>query len=173
MGLLGINIFYYLGDVSEYTGEIINPILKLVGYETSGVIKQTVKTSGVGADTAIDTTAKTLKGTISLTEDVIDETLPSSNSTMARSKVNTTAQQNLNTRPVVDRDVKPYNDDSDNTLTIDSLSTKSSSSSTIGYCYIGEDRGHRSCVSINDENMCMSGEIFPSRDVCVNPNLRD
>lgn len=39
------------------------------------------------------------------------------------------------------------------------------------WCYLGMDRGHRSCVKIND-NMCMSGEIFPRKDICINPNLR-
>jgi hypothetical protein len=41
-----------------------------------------------------------------------------------------------------------------------------------GYCFIGEDRGHRSCIEVSDSNKCMSGNIFPSMDVCVNPNLR-
>ena len=38
-----------------------------------------------------------------------------------------------------------------------------------GYCYIGEDRGFRSCVKVNQADHCMSGDIFPSKDICVNP----
>jgi hypothetical protein len=41
-----------------------------------------------------------------------------------------------------------------------------------GYCYIGEDRGFRSCIEVTKDMKCMSGDIFPSRDVCVNPRLR-
>ena len=41
-----------------------------------------------------------------------------------------------------------------------------------GYCYVGKDRGHRSCVKIDENNTCMSGDIFPSQEICVNPNLR-
>ncbi len=41
-----------------------------------------------------------------------------------------------------------------------------------GYCYIGEDRGFRSCIQVKDSDMCMSGDIFPSQDICVNPSLR-
>ena len=41
-----------------------------------------------------------------------------------------------------------------------------------GFCFIGEDRGHRSCVEVSESDKCMSGNIFPSMDVCVNPNLR-
>ena len=41
-----------------------------------------------------------------------------------------------------------------------------------GYCYIGTDRGFRSCISVKDSKSCMSGEIFPTKSVCENPSLR-
>lgn len=41
-----------------------------------------------------------------------------------------------------------------------------------GYCYIGEDRGFRSCIKVTEDMKCMSGDIFPTMDVCVNPRLR-
>ena len=41
-----------------------------------------------------------------------------------------------------------------------------------GYCYIGEDRGFRSCIEVTKDMKCMSGDIFPTMDVCVNPRLR-
>lgn len=41
-----------------------------------------------------------------------------------------------------------------------------------GWCFIGENNGARVCgeVGLNDD--CMSGNIFPSREICVNPNVR-
>ncbi len=44
--------------------------------------------------------------------------------------------------------------------------------SKAGYCYVGEDRGYRSCVKVSEKDICMSGDIFPTHDICVNPNLR-
>mgnify|MGYP001303018262 CR=1 FL=1 len=41
-----------------------------------------------------------------------------------------------------------------------------------GYCFVGEDRTGRKCVSINASDKCMSGEIYPSMGICINPNLR-
>ena len=41
-----------------------------------------------------------------------------------------------------------------------------------GYCYIGTDRGVRSCINVSPGDKCMSGQIFPRRDICVNPSLR-
>jgi hypothetical protein len=49
---------------------------------------------------------------------------------------------------------------------------KSKSSSKSGWCYIGEDRGFRSCINVGENDTCMSGDIFPTSDICVNPNLR-
>jgi hypothetical protein len=40
------------------------------------------------------------------------------------------------------------------------------------WCYIGKDRTYRSCVKMNRGNKCMSGEIFPTKDICINPTLR-
>lgn len=41
-----------------------------------------------------------------------------------------------------------------------------------GYCYIGEDRGFRSCVRVRDGDKCMSGEIFENQAQCIDPNMR-
>ena len=41
-----------------------------------------------------------------------------------------------------------------------------------GWCYIGEDRGFRTCAEIGVHDNCMSGDIFPSHEICINPNLR-
>jgi hypothetical protein len=41
-----------------------------------------------------------------------------------------------------------------------------------GYCYVGSDKGYRSCVYVGRSDTCMSGEVFPTIDVCINPTLR-
>ena len=41
-----------------------------------------------------------------------------------------------------------------------------------GWCYIGSYEGIRSCSRVGDSSKCMSGDIFPTQDVCVNPRLR-
>tara|TARA_Y100000389_G_C17471082_1_gene531005 strand:- start:16678 stop:17283 length:606 start_codon:yes stop_codon:yes gene_type:complete len=51
--------------------------------------------------------------------------------------------------------------------------TQNNRRSKSGFCYIGEDRGVRSCVKVNQSDMCMSGNIFPSHAICLNPNLRE
>jgi len=40
------------------------------------------------------------------------------------------------------------------------------------WCYIGEDKGFRTCAQVGVNDKCMSGDIFPSQEICINPNLR-
>ena len=41
-----------------------------------------------------------------------------------------------------------------------------------GYCYIGTDRTFRSCVKMNTGDTCVSKQVFPTKDICINPSLR-
>jgi hypothetical protein len=36
------------------------------------------------------------------------------------------------------------------------------------WCFIGEEKGVRNCVLLNDDQKCMSGDIFPSSDADFN-----
>lgn len=40
------------------------------------------------------------------------------------------------------------------------------------YCFIGTANGVRSCARLDKSTKCMSGEVFPSLNICVNPALR-
>ena len=59
-----------------------------------------------------------------------------------------------------------------NPVADDATSSTQIPRSKSGYCYIGEDRGFRSCIKVSQDMKCMSGDIFPTMDVCVNPRLR-
>jgi hypothetical protein len=40
------------------------------------------------------------------------------------------------------------------------------------YCYIGSENGNRRCVEASKDDVCESGKVFPSMQLCINPNLR-
>jgi hypothetical protein len=48
-----------------------------------------------------------------------------------------------------------------------------SNSNEHGYCYIGTQNNIRNCAKVTSKNKCMSGDIFPTMDLCINPNLRN
>jgi hypothetical protein len=69
----------------------------------------------------------------------------------------------------VDKDIKklPVIPEADDTIQPNKPLSKA------GFCYIGEDRGVRSCIDVGEGDVCMSGDIFPSQAICINPNLRE
>jgi hypothetical protein len=112
-------------------------------------------------------------------------TQPESANKVAGATSSYTQKQNF----VINQDTKlnPYNDDTlDKALnnSTQSLSGPSAddsyssiqankSSSKSGWCFIGEERGYRSCVEVGENDICMSGDIFPRKEICINPTLRE
>lgn len=74
------------------------------------------------------------------------------------------AQQNALNRAL--NASKPQESPKQDYVANDSYGSKS------GWCYIGSEQGYRSCSQVGETDTCMSGNIFPTQDVCVNPSLR-
>jgi len=45
------------------------------------------------------------------------------------------------------------------------------SSGKSNWCLVGEYQGKRGCIAISDADKCMSGQIFPSQQACLNPTF--
>lgn len=159
LALLGFNIFVYLSKGSEGMLNIIRPITKkivyLFGSITGTIIHETAEGTNAnvldkGLDSIQTITKKTLQSDVIQPPDILK-------SSTFNKALNTASQQNAHN--------KDYNaDDSDS-----QIQNKASKS---GWCFIGEDRNVRSCADVGANDMCMSGDIFPSREICVNPSLR-
>jgi hypothetical protein len=39
------------------------------------------------------------------------------------------------------------------------------------WCLIGDFNGQRGCVAVEDADKCMSGQIFPTQQLCLNPTF--
>lgn len=165
LGLLGFNIFVYLANGSEGVLNIIRPITKKLVYlfglvtgtiihDTAGGTKEIVGTTASVIDKGLDSVQTITKKT--LQSDVIQPPDILKSSTFNKA-LNTASQNSAH-----DKDYQA--DDSDS-----QIQNKASRS---GWCFIGEDRNVRSCAEVGANDMCMSGDIFPSREICVNPTLR-
>lgn len=40
-----------------------------------------------------------------------------------------------------------------------------------GWCLIDEYEGQRNCISVGEEDKCMSDQVYPTQKMCLNPNL--
>jgi hypothetical protein len=41
-----------------------------------------------------------------------------------------------------------------------------------GFCYVGRSNNIRHCAKVSSKSKCMSGDIFPTMDLCINPAIR-
>jgi len=201
LAFLGINVFSYLQVGTEATAGVFNtyfaPILKVFGYETLETTKQTVDVSATGTKAGVDLVANTTTGAINTIEGTAKG---STTTTTSGSNQNTVTGQQSSQDPSVknaqqirdqlkmekqineledwqQQNLQKALDDSKNVNSEvkpdDALSRiQSGGSGKSGWCFIGEDRGFRTCSEIGENDRCMSGDIFPSQEICMNPNLR-
>lgn len=175
---LGVNILSYLGDFLQIIKDAFAPLLKNIlenlGYVVTETTKDITQVTAEGAKLGIDIAA----GTIESGVDVIQGQLDLDQGTGNQGRRNGSSQANNVSRQgsmsaslssaLADAEYnsEPLPDDA-------TSSTQRNSSGKAGYCYIGEDRGFRSCISIKEGDVCMSGDIFPTNAICVNPSLRE
>jgi hypothetical protein len=153
---LGFNIFTYLGKITEWLLDLIKPVLTFFGYGIAQTTKQVVSVSATGTKGLVDATAGTVTGGIDML----------ANGLSAKKKRGKSDMKALD-NSIRNQQAEPMPDDAG------SKTQASKARGKAGYCYIGEDRGFRSCIQVGEADMCMSGDIFPTHDVCINPNLRE
>ncbi len=182
LAFVGFNIFVYLAkgtqDITNTFAPLLKKILGFFGIATLGTTKQIVEVSGEGTKGVINTGANIATGAVNTVQKGADSLPPK-----PRTKEENVEDQirGQNTR-------FNENDYVDNTGLGKALNSTQPqkeggyeaalAASTLqgdgkaGWCLIGRDDGYRSCAQITESDTCMSGNIFPSREICVNPMLR-
>lgn len=165
LAFLGFNIFSYLAigtqDVASIFSNISVKLYELLGIPIANTAKQTIEVSAVGAKAGIDVLANSvIPQTAASTQQpsTVEKSMQQQQENTLNKSLNN-AEQNMNSNQV-------EADDSYSSIQMNKSSGKN------GWCYIGEDRGFRSCIEVGPNDECMSGDIFPTSAVCVNPNLR-
>ena len=186
---------------AEFINTYFGPILKLFGFSLLETTKQTINTSATGTKASVDFVADTTTGAIDTVENAAKNNSNSTTTTTTTSNTSNTNTSNINTTsnptaqkasssqknsmPVQQQiqeagSVYEWNQGSLDSALNDAskqpepMPSESTNYTTgkAGWCFIGEDRGIRSCSQVGVNDMCMSGDIFPTQDVCMNPNLR-
>ena len=134
--------------------------LQIIFGVTGEVTKQTVKTAAVGSKTGIDIAAGTVTGGIDIAAgtatggiDLLDESIEDGTNTITRNKKNT-RYKNLDQGRKNKAVVLPDETDSD-----------IQQGGKAGYCYVGSENGVRNCIEVGRNDSCMSGDIFPTRNL--------
>jgi preprotein translocase subunit SecG len=173
LAFLGFNIFVYLEKGTQDITSFFNPLLSQLFGGIGQLTGQVVDVSAEGAKAVTSGTANTVNTGLTAVENATPGGLNATSSLPNQSIQTSIPQQDqaqnnalnraLNTSQQTQKD--PNND----------YEANEASSSVIGkagWCYIGEDRGFRTCSQVGVNDVCMSGDIFPSNEICINPNLR-
>lgn len=168
LSFLGINFFGYLGKVVEIIKNILKPILIILGYGVAETTKSAVNVTSVGSKGLIDVASNTAIGGVNLLEKGLSK---------KGSLMNKIDDNNKIDMKLLEKAVKKQNKlNMESDPEPDEAGSRTQSSKTrlkSGHCYIGEDRGFRRCIEVGEADKCMSGDIFPTDEICVNPNLRE
>jgi hypothetical protein len=178
---LGVNIFSYLGDFLQIIKDALAPLLKSIlesfGYVVTETTKDVTQVAAAGAKLGIDVAAGTIESGVNVIQGQLDLNQGPGQGQGLRQGLNPSQKNNLSKQASMsaslssaladaEYNAEPLPDDA-------TSSTQRNGSGKSGYCYIGEDRGFRSCIAIKEGDVCMSGEIFPTNAICVNPSLRE
>lgn len=166
--LLGFFLLMYLAK--DPSSLIENGISRITSF-FKGLTTEVIDSSAQGTEAVVDTTADTLS----------KATQPESKTATSINKgqdVNQSfpqgdvAESNAINKVLNSSSPQRRRGEDGDYSADDANSTIQQGSMKSGWCYIGEDRGYRACAEVGVNDMCMSGDIFPSHEICVNPKLR-
>lgn len=144
-----INILQSLKLLPDTIVGIFKPILLFFGHSIENTLKQTTDSSIDGTKIINNTTLSTLN--------------PKLNPELNKIKNDIEKKEINNNIPQPD----------DSIDSIDKINkSRGNNKNNLGYCYVGSDHGYRSCIDVENYDDCLSGDIFPTKDICINPNLR-
>ena len=174
LAYLGFNIFNYLAKGAETTNDVLSPfwtyIMTFFNYGPTSITSvqpddNEVDNDDTDGNSNLDggkpisaENAKPNPASVSkMTPDSVDTQNAPDNAqnTALNRALNISKQQELSKQDYVAND-----------------SYDSTQQGKAGWCYIGSEQGYRSCSQVGEADTCMSGNIFPTQDVCVNPSLR-
>lgn len=146
LSILGINLFWLLGNITENIVNILGPISQnfwnVFGHTSGTVINDTSDIVSIVSKTGID-----------IADGAIHDV-----GNILKNSINTSSDPVLIPRI-------PIPASSSNPITTPVASSKSN------WCLVGEHKGTRGCLEIVEGDKCMSNQLFPNQQMCLNPTL--
>ena len=156
---LGINILTILGNIIQTFIQIIGPlvsqILSIFGYTTGTVLNKTADVVSDTAKAGIDIAEGSIQSVGNILRDASNPNVDD------KAKYNLDSA--LNTGTILSG--QPRADTSENPIQKPITSGKQT------WCLVGEYQGKRGCIEVNEHDRCLSGQVFPSQKMCLNPTL--
>jgi hypothetical protein len=166
ISFLGINILNIAGDAFQRISDAIFPpiinLLAFFGYTTGSVVNKTAEVVGDTAKTGVDIAQGTVYDVGNLIKDA-------STGVDSRSKVNLDNAINNSYRiSPVDLSRPPREPEP---ARAENPIQKPISSGKTNWCLVGEYKEKRGCIELDEHDKCLSGQVFPSQKMCLNPTM--
>jgi hypothetical protein len=199
LAFLGFNIFKYLAQGTDIVTALLSPIAYVIAMVSGDTAKTTLQHTSQGAQTIATESSNFLQILLKLITDIFNNSvnLIASTSTYGINYLQSTIKQDKITSTKENENQNPDEGENEgeegdlknerkieNRLQDVSNSIKNlivkkedkvpepSSSEQHGYCYVGKENNIRHCAKVSSKSKCMSGDIFPTMDLCVNPKIR-
>jgi hypothetical protein len=168
LSLIGVNVFQYLATTTQEIDNIFGPGL-------TSVVKFVVAICAklfVGILEAIrwvfDTIAHAVDTIVNGTESVVSSAASSAASGAASGAASSAAS---GIPPQGNAAVVMAHPESSSQQP-EPEASQANQGRTSGWCYIGEENNFGICTQVGPKDSCLSGQIFPTQDLCINPTLR-
>lgn len=155
LALLGFNVFAYLAKGTDIFKNFMTSYGKYIPEGIKKTLNLTEKGTALGLDVAAGT-IQDVKKVVTKETGVVAKTWKARDKKLEQS-IDAGNFKGLNNFPQHEPD---------------ETDSKVQEKNKKGWCYIGTDRTFRSCIKVNESDKCMSGKIFPTKDICINPSLR-
>jgi hypothetical protein len=172
LAFLGFNIFVYLAKGTQDITNIFAPLIKMIFGTTVEVAGEAIDVSAQGAKVVVGATAGAIESGLTAIQDITPNGPPSS---MKGQPISQQKQQpDIMQQSSLNKALNTSQQQQQSQYDYQANEAPSSihGSGQAGWCYVGEDRGYRTCAQVGVNDTCMSGDIFPSQEICINPNLR-
>ena len=175
LAFLGFNIFKYFAFGTDTITNLLSPIISLFGTITGDTVKTTITGTSEGSKTIIDKVSDTTQTVLNNVQQGTTSGISSLQDSLKKTAKLSSNNEDALTMSIVNTANADKMSDYSNKGKLNDLEPEPIQTNTLnqGYCYIGKINDTRYCGKVSAREQCMSGDIYPSMDICINPNLRD
>ena len=155
--LLGVNILNIFGDLLQSVVDLFGPfimqIASLIAFTAGSILNQISALFTVTGTAGVEIAGGTIDTVGDLLKDASAGNLPD--------RINLGETVNCSSIQVRD----PEMDNTTNPIQNAITSRKSQ------WCLVGEFEGKRGCVQVGEHDKCLSSQLYPSFETCLNPTM--
>jgi hypothetical protein len=167
LSFLGINLLAIMGSwiqvIISIFGPLVTQILSVFGYTAGTVINKSADVVTDVAKTGIDIVGGTAHSVGGLLKDASKDNVDQKAKNQLDQSVKLDEKINMGgaNKPPTEPTPAPSTNPIQNPIT----------SQKTSWCLVGEYQDKRGCIEITDADQCLSGQVFPSQKMCLNPTL--